>query len=237
MLVNNWNGIIDEKLLILLERWIERRLIKMNAKSAFLPKEGTRCIFTKKYNSRGQAIFDIEVKEGLEFGRSTAPHQLDNVDEFGHLFITKMTNFEQIIITANADPLDEFIDRNCWKIFLKDLGFGKPIHFEKALMEAMYKLQTLAVGIGLVKDMKETNKGLVENWENIAEELGVSVPTAVKWAEDKELRLPIVKIKGKVYLVKSKMDEFWEKLLNTHQYSSIKEKARGNDIKCEYDNL
>jgi len=233
MLVNNWNGIIDEKLITLLERWIERRLIKMNAKSAFLPKEGTRCIFSKRYNKLGQAIFNIEIKEGLEFGRSTAQHQLDNIDEFGHLFITKMTDFEQTIIIANADPMDEFIDRNCWKIFLKDLGFGKQIHFEKSLLEAMYKLQTLAVEIGLIKNMKELNKGLVENWDNIAEELGVSVPTAVKWAEDKELNLPIVKIRGKVYLIKGKMDEFWEKLLNTHQYSGTKEKARGSDVKCE----
>jgi hypothetical protein len=237
MLVNNWSGIVDEKLITLLERWIERRLVRMNAKHAFLPKEGSRCIFKKRYNSLGQAIFDIEIKEGLEYGRSTAPHQLDDVDEFGHLFITKMTNLEQTIIIANVDPLDEFIDKNYWKYFLKDLGFGKAIHYEKVLMEAMYKMQLLAAEIGLVKNMKESNQGLVEGWENIAEEIGVSIPTAVKWAEDNELHLPVVKIKGKIYLVKGKMHEFWERLLDTHQYSGLKKKARGSNIECECGNF
>jgi hypothetical protein len=233
MLVNNWSGVIDEKLLTLLERWIERRIIKMNAKHAFLPREGIRHIFKKRYNILGQAIFDIEIKEGLEFGRSTTPHELDNVDEFGHIFITKMSDLEQTIIIANADPLDEFIDKDNWRCLLKSLGFGKSQHFEKVLTEAMSKLQQLAAEIGLVKNMKESNQGLVEGWENIAEEIGVSIPTAVKWAEDKGLNLPIVKIKGKIYLVKGKMGEFWERLLDTHQYSGLKSKARGKDIEYQ----
>lgn len=226
MIVNNWQGLIDDRLLTLLARWIERRMVKMHPKHAFLPKEGTKYLLHKRYNKFGQAIFDMEVKEGLEFSRSTTPHQLDDIDEFGHLFITKFTDLEQTIIIAYVDPTDEFIDHNYWKEFIKAIGFKKQSYYHDTLTKLICRLQCLSAERRLVKHMENATQGMVEGWNNIAERLGVSVPTAIKWAETPELNLPVIRIGSKIYLIEDKLPEFYEILLTTHKYHMVKKKAR-----------
>ena len=56
-LINRWSNKVDDKIFVLLEKWVEKRICSI-CKTPYLPVETERYIVEKKYNRFGVAIFE-----------------------------------------------------------------------------------------------------------------------------------------------------------------------------------
>lgn len=202
MIENKFPDHVHDKILILLERSIERRITK-NIKSPFIPNAATKTIVTKKYNKHGEAIYKFEIIEGLELSRSTAPKgDYDSVDIFYFDCFLSLTHNEKLSVLVYVDPFNEFGDREYWNVFLQESDFKTTRAYNFTLSKAFFKLQKLAEERNLVPKMDLDE---LRGWNEISSYWGCSVKTMMKLA--KKHRLPIVFIEGNVYSLKSKLSE------------------------------
>jgi hypothetical protein len=87
----------------LLERWAERENIRLNGRALIIPQT----TFRWALNPIGG--FEI-VGEGICSERSTAPHQHDLVDEFGHCLRSLETEEQALIIVGHFGDMREWND-------------------------------------------------------------------------------------------------------------------------------
>ncbi len=208
---------IAPQTLSMLNKWIEQRLRQM-IHGAFLPQEATRYVFLKSYNRHGIAMYNVQIFEGLDYIRSTAPREYNDVDEFGFAFYS-LSEHERIVILSWVDPFQELESREEWRDYLRECGIGN--NCDNRLVDAMLNLQEYCEKRGVVKAMAQDG---LRTWPEIAEYLRVSVPTAVKMA--KSLKLPITIISGTIYTTKAKLDEFFDKHIDSNPYYLQKKKKK-----------
>lgn len=215
-IANLWPEKVDNALIILLEKYIERRSCNCRSGSS-LPKEATRHVTRIFRNKQDQRCFMIETITGVEEGRSTAPKFHTRVDEFGYAF-RSLTDKEQILILGHADPFDELTNKEEFKKFLKEQGIGKEQEYYKLLEAAFLKLQNICAMRGLVT----VTEDILSTWAEIAAFLEVSIPTAKKMTV--ENNLPISFLNGRVISSKTKIEKRLNEIIEEANYNKGRNK-------------
>lgn len=192
LIVNRWKDFVSDGTISLLSRWIEYYIYSQMHSAAKLPTEGRRHLFKKGYNRLEQVIYRIEILEGLETSRSTAPKQFTELDEFTFAF-RSIEKIEQVAILAYVDPLDELKSEMDWKSFLYENAYRSNADFDRMLTKSMVDLQKSCERRKLSKIMKQEIKG----WDKISSRLDMTIPTVIKLSKDPELQMPITML-GKI---------------------------------------
>lgn len=176
-IANLWPEKVDNSVIILLEKWIEKRSYCNLRSGSSLPKEATRYTTRIFRNKQDQRCFIIEKIEGLEEGRSTKGKFHTRVDEFGYIF-RKLTDREQISLLIYCDPFDELEERESRLKEIKKNGFSNEGKFLKEVGNILEKLQDMCVSAGIVEDLN--HKKQMTDFKKIAKKLKVTVPTVKK---------------------------------------------------------
>lgn len=207
MIQNLWYdyGVSDQTVSMLCA-WIEYRA--KIVKGPFLPLHSVRYVVSKRYNKHGMAIYDTTVLEGPECSISTAPKPFTKIQEFTYSFYS-LSKDNQIIILSYIDPMDELNNRKDWFSYLKGFGIG---NCEERLAGAMVQLQKEAEKRNLVK----STDGEIRGWDNIAEYLQCTKPTAIRLARD--CQLPVTKFGGGIYTTAAKLQEYIEQRIDIAPY-------------------
>jgi hypothetical protein len=214
MILNRWPDKVSDKAISLLNRWIEYYAGNI-CNSPFVPTEAKRYLFKKSIDVEGKCIFRVEILEGIDNSRSTAPREVSKMIEFGFAF-RSLSDMDQLIILAQADPFDELNTKESWSKFLIDYKIGNNGDFNRLLIMALVDLQTILEKKKLVEIMTRDLRG----WRRIADYLNVSVPTAKKYT--RELGLPISMLGGSVFSSEEKIDVWKERVFKENQIGGLK---------------
>lgn len=220
-ITNNWKDFVSDKVLVLLERSIERRVCDA-VKHPFIPSSGERYIFHKKYNKLGEAVFHVEVKTGIELSQSTKKRDMDNIDVFWFDCFLSLGEKERLAVIGYVDPFHELQDRNDFIAFVKETDLNSTRGFNQILEDAMFKLQKYASQRGIVEKMDSDTE--LRGWKSIADYWGTSIPTMMKIVFN--MKLPVIYVDGGVFALKSKLDEARMKLYQDEGNYIWKNKGR-----------
>lgn len=207
MIQNIWYdyGVSDQTVTLLCS-WVEYRTKVV--KGPFLPLHSTKYLVRKKYNKNNVAIYHTTILEGIEHGRSTAPKPFTKVQEFTYSFYS-LSKEDQIIILSYIDPMNELNDRVDWISYLKSFDIR---NCDARLICAMVQLQKEAEKRNLVR----STEGEISGWDNIADFLKCTKPTAIKLARD--CQLPITKFGGRVYTTAARLQEYIDQRIDSNPY-------------------
>jgi len=226
VIINRWPKYVSNELITLLEKWIEKRIVSV-VKSPYLPSNGRRYLFVKRYNKNGLAIFDEVILEGIEHGaRGTRPREMTSVDVFGYDVFLSLSALKRGVVLAYADPFSEFANEDSWQSFLRHLSL-KNHTFEESLKGAMIEMQRKAEEKGIVKCM--TLEGEIWGLENIAEFLCISRPTLIKYIKDHSLKIPVSKVGNRWFSTEKLLADWKLNLLNHRQFWMTSCDSSGNN--------
>ena len=208
MLVNSWPDRVCNGTLRLLHRWLEWRALR-GFRASFVSGIEQRQVYHKEYNKNGQVIYRIEVREGRCEGRGSRfiEKAWTGLDEFNITFLG-LSEQDQTVILAAADPLDKFKSKDDWKRFMRKARIWKQMLFDDLLKDAMPKLQILLEQKGMVRIM--SMEGELRGWGAIGDYLKVSEPKAQRLAEEEEL--PVWLLGRTPVSTKKKLDKWMESL-------------------------
>ncbi len=216
---NLWPGRVADRTVALFNRWLERH-ISQGLHSTFITHSESRTLFQRS-TERGRSCWKLILLEGYVGIRGTIPPRWTDVDEFGIAFNEEMESFDRMMILAAEDPFDEFhilVDgervknREPFKLFLERARVHKESKFDKLLELAMVALQQLLEKRRLVKEMRGEHE--IHGWKMISEYLGVHEITALKWARDPEMKLPVSLMGSRPFTTEERLDEWMVKKLN-----------------------
>ena len=153
-LINRWSNKVDDKIFVLLEKWVEKRICSI-CKTPYLPVETERYIVEKKYNRFGVAIFETILLKGVENTPGTKQHDITEVDIFGFDVFLNLDEIEQICVLAYIDPFDELKGKENWKEFLDKVNIRGGGEYDRILRNSFINMQNMAQNIGLVDPIEE----------------------------------------------------------------------------------
>lgn len=210
---NIWPDKIDQNVIELLTKYLEKRSACGLRSGASLPKEATRYVYKTFRNKLGEQCFRVETITGVEEGRATSPKFHTRVDEFGYAF-RSLTDKQQLLILGYADPFDELSEKDQFREFLTEIGIGKEQEYWKLLEEAFVVLQKKLEKRGLAQDMTD----ILTGWDQVASYLKLSLPTVKKLA--KEGRITISRLGGRILASKSMLEKNLQDIVAENNYNN-----------------
>jgi hypothetical protein len=211
---------VSEETVNLLNQWVEHRLRSL-IKAAWVPTDVHKFLFHNFTNKNGDRCYKIEILEGIDSIRSTAPKKFSRLDEMNYTFRI-LSDQDQLLILSYIDPLSEVNSQQDWVDYLKSQGIKK--NHQNLLIQAMLSLQLLLQAKGIIKVMEE---GALRGWVEISEYCKVSIPTMIRMAKD--LKMPIAFVGPSVYTTKARLDAFFNQTIDERPYWSEKQKKVKGD--------
>src|SRR5574343_473732 len=213
VILNKWPDKIDQNVIDLLTKYLEKRSGCGLRSGSSLPQEATRYVYHTFRNKLGEQCFRMETVTGVAEGRSTSPKFHTRVDEFGYAF-RSLTDKQQLLILGYADPFDELNDKDEFRQFLTEIGIGKEQEYWKLLEEAFVVLQKKLEKRGLAQDMTD----ILTGWDQVAGYLQLSLPTVKKLA--KEGKIYISRLGGRIISSKSMLEKNLQDIVAENNYNN-----------------
>jgi hypothetical protein len=213
---------ISDRTIEILNKWCEWRLGSL-VKAAWTPSETQKFLFINSYSKTGKRIFKVEILQGIDSIRSTAPKKFTKVEEVNFTFYS-LDKTEQLLIISYLDPFSEFESNTTWIDYLKTEGIRR--NHQNLLIESILKFQYLLIEKGLLKTMEGETKEFLRGWNAIATFLDVSVPTAMLLCSKN--KAPVSLIGGMVTTTRKKLEDWLESQIDANPYWKMKEREKKN---------